>query len=113
MAIGLTFDEYIELKLMPPKHSERAFVTAAEHMRDKAFPMSLFQVAWYMRTRGYDCRPFGAAGHSGNTRSRTRRDLGSPKSRFLNSRVVYWPVEKRRVRKIPTPVNNRATQNGP
>ena len=30
MAIGLTIEEYVELKLMPPKHSDRAFVTAAE-----------------------------------------------------------------------------------
>ena len=28
-------------------------------------------------------------------------------------RVVYWPVEKRSVWKIPTPVNNRATQKRP
>ena len=57
MAIGLTFEEYVELKLMPPKHADRAFVTAAEHMRDEAFPMSLAQAAWHVRTRGYDCRP--------------------------------------------------------
>ena len=57
MAIGLTFEEYVELKLMPPKHADRAFVTAAEHMRDEAFPMSLSQAAWHVRTRGYDCRP--------------------------------------------------------
>jgi hypothetical protein len=57
MAIGLTFEEYVELKLMPPKHADRAFVTAAEHMRDEAFPMSLAQAAWHVRTRGYECRP--------------------------------------------------------
>jgi hypothetical protein len=54
---GLTFEEYVELKLMPPKHVDRAFVMAAEHMRDEAFPMSLAKAAWYVRTRGYDCRP--------------------------------------------------------
>ncbi len=42
MAIGLTFEEYVELKLMPPKYSDRAFVTAAEHMREESFPISLF-----------------------------------------------------------------------
>ncbi len=57
MPIGLTFEEYVELKLMPPNHADRAFVTAAEHMRDEAFPMSLSQAAWHVRTRGYDCRP--------------------------------------------------------
>ena len=57
MAIGLTFEEYVELKLMPPKPADRAFVTAAEHMREEAFPMSLSQAAWHVRTRGYDCRP--------------------------------------------------------
>ena len=36
MAIGLTFEEYVELKLMPPKHADRAFVTAAEQLRDGA-----------------------------------------------------------------------------
>lgn len=57
MAMGLTFDEYVELKLMPPKHADRAFFTATEYMRDEAFPMSLSQAAWHVRTRGYDCRP--------------------------------------------------------
>jgi hypothetical protein len=57
MAIGLIFEEYVELKLMPPKHADRAFVTAAEHMRDEAFPMALAQAAWHVRTRGYDGRP--------------------------------------------------------
>ncbi len=41
MTIGLTLDENVELKLIPPTHADRAFVTAAEHMRDEAFPMSL------------------------------------------------------------------------
>ena len=53
MAIGLTFEEYVEMKLMPPKHAVRAFVTAAEHMRDEAFPMSLAQAAWHARTRDH------------------------------------------------------------
>jgi hypothetical protein len=51
MAIGLTFEEYVELKLMPPKHADRAFVTAAEHMRDEAFLMSLDKAAWHVRMR--------------------------------------------------------------
>jgi hypothetical protein len=32
MATGLTFEEYVELKLMPPKHADRAFVTAGVKM---------------------------------------------------------------------------------
>lgn len=45
MAIGLTFEEHVELRLIPLKHADRAFVTAAEHMLDEAFPMSLAQAA--------------------------------------------------------------------
>jgi hypothetical protein len=41
MVIGLTFEWFVDLKSMPPKHVDRAFVTAAKHMRDEAFPMSL------------------------------------------------------------------------
>lgn len=32
MATGLTFDEYVEPKLMPPKLADRAFVTAGVKM---------------------------------------------------------------------------------
>ncbi len=56
MVIGLTCEKYDELKLMPPHHADRGFVTVAEHMRYKAFPKSLAQAAWHVRTRGYDCR---------------------------------------------------------
>jgi len=51
MAIGLTFEEYVELKLMPHKHADQAFVTAAEHMWDEAFPMSLDKAAWHVPMR--------------------------------------------------------------
>ena len=57
MAIGLTFEEYVELKLMPPKHADRAIVTAAEHMRDEAFSMSLPQAAWHVQTCGNSTNP--------------------------------------------------------
>jgi hypothetical protein len=33
MAIGLTFEKYLELMLMPPKDVDRAFATAADQMR--------------------------------------------------------------------------------
>jgi hypothetical protein len=43
----------------------------------------------------------------------TRMEFQRSKGCFLDSRVVYRPVEKGCVRKIPTPVNNRATQKRP
>ncbi len=49
---GLTFEEYVELKLMPPKHADRAFVTAAEHMRERVFTIFLSQASWDVPTRG-------------------------------------------------------------
>lgn len=57
MNIGLTFDEYFELKLMPPKRADRVFSQAAEQMRDEMFPLDLVSAANHLRTRGYDCRP--------------------------------------------------------
>lgn len=57
MAIGLTFEGYVELKLMPPKHADRAFVTAAEHMRDEAFSMSLPHAARHAQSCGISTNP--------------------------------------------------------
>ena len=31
MAIGLTFEEYVDLTLMTPKQADRAFLTTAQH----------------------------------------------------------------------------------
>lgn len=52
MTTRLTFEEHVELKLMQPKHADRAFVTAAEHMRERDFTISLSKASWHVRTRG-------------------------------------------------------------
>jgi hypothetical protein len=52
MAIGLIIEVYVEFKLMQPKHADRAFVTAAEHMRERVFTISLSKASWHVRTRG-------------------------------------------------------------
>lgn len=53
--IGLTLDEYIDLRLTPPGCSDRARRTA-EYMRGQ-FPMTTGVASGHLRSRGYDCRP--------------------------------------------------------
>jgi hypothetical protein len=55
--IGLTFDEYVELKLRPHEAADRAFHEAAEMEREQMFPMTLPAASSHLRSRGYDCRP--------------------------------------------------------
>jgi len=57
MRIGLTFDEYADLRLRPPTDADPAFRTAAEMEREQLFPMSRASASGHLRTRGYDCRP--------------------------------------------------------
>ena len=57
MRIGMSFDEYVELRLNPPAGSDPVFQTAAEQEREQMFPMSLASTANHLRSRGYDCRP--------------------------------------------------------
>ena len=57
MRIGLTFDEYIDLKLRPHTGADRAFHQAAEMERDEMFPMATVTAANHLRSRGYDVRP--------------------------------------------------------
>jgi hypothetical protein len=57
MAIGLTFDEYFELKLMPPKRADRVFRHAAEKRRETMFPLDTAAAAGHLGSRGYACRP--------------------------------------------------------
>lgn len=57
MQIGLTFDEYVELKLKPPARADRAFHEAAAQEAAQMFPMSTTVAANHLRSRGYDCRP--------------------------------------------------------
>lgn len=56
MGTGLTFDEYIELTIMPLRGGDRVFVQAAEEVRERMFPMTLVVAANHLRSRGYDCR---------------------------------------------------------
>lgn len=54
--IGLTFDEYVDLKIRPWFGTDRAFHEAAE-MERELFPMTLVAAANHLRSRGYDSRP--------------------------------------------------------
>jgi len=55
--IGLTPDEYVDLKIKPRASADRAFHEAAEIERAQVFPMTLAAAATHLRSRGYDCRP--------------------------------------------------------
>lgn len=55
--IGLTLDEYVELRIRPFAGADRAFPTAAEMQAAQMFPMKLVQASGHLRSRGYDCRP--------------------------------------------------------
>jgi hypothetical protein len=55
--IGLTFDEYVDLRLKPLAGADQAFVRAAEAQQDGLFPMNLATASNHLRSRGYDCRP--------------------------------------------------------
>lgn len=57
MAVGMTFEEYVELKLMPSPRADRVFRLTAEKRRDSMFPLDLALAAAHLRSRGYDCRP--------------------------------------------------------
>jgi len=57
MRIGLTFDEYVELRLKPPAGADRVFHQAAEVERDEMFPTNTLGASTHLRSRGYDCRP--------------------------------------------------------
>lgn len=57
MRIGLTFDEYADLRLRPPAEADPAFEAAAEMEREQLFPMTPEAASSHLRTRGYDCRP--------------------------------------------------------
>lgn len=57
MPIGMTFDEFFELKLKPNADADPAFHEAAEQEQDALFPMPTTAVAHHLRRRGYDVRP--------------------------------------------------------
>jgi hypothetical protein len=57
MGTGLTFEEYIDLKLRPHSRADRAFHEVVDEAPGKMFPMALVSAANHLRSRGYDCRP--------------------------------------------------------
>lgn len=57
MQIGLTFDEYVDVKLRPPASADRAFHQAADLERAEMFPMNIAGASMHLRSRGYDCKP--------------------------------------------------------
>jgi len=58
---GLTFVEFVSLKLRPRAGAGRALqetaFQAAEMERERMFPMALVVASNHLRSRGYDCRP--------------------------------------------------------
>ena len=57
MGIGLSFDEYVDVKLRPPAGADRAFPQAAGDARDELFPMNTASASSHLRSCGYDCKP--------------------------------------------------------
>lgn|GEM_PF-5009145 len=55
--IGLTFEEYTELKVRPRVGADAAFQHAAQMELERMFPMTLMVASSHLRSRGYDCRP--------------------------------------------------------
>ncbi len=55
--IGLTFDEYFDLRLKPRAGADPAFHAAADMEREELFPMTSVAASNHLRSRGYDCRP--------------------------------------------------------
>ncbi len=55
--IGLTFEEYVDVKLRPQESAHRVFDIAAQKHASEMFPMSTVQAANHLRSRGYACRP--------------------------------------------------------
>ncbi len=57
MKIGLTFEEFVELRLMPLAGADAAFRQAAEMEHEWLFRMTTARAARQLRWRGYDCKP--------------------------------------------------------
>jgi hypothetical protein len=55
--IGLTFDEYVDLRLKPRAGVDLAFHEAAEIERNGMFPMATATASHHLRSQGFDCRP--------------------------------------------------------
>jgi len=73
MQIGITFDEYVDVKLRPSARADRAFHEGAAMERDEMFPMTTVTASHHLRARGYDCRPVTPQGRgTRSSRPRTR-----------------------------------------
>lgn len=57
MGIGLTYDEYVDVKLRPPSGADRAIQRGFEAALVEKFPMATVSASHHLRARGYDCRP--------------------------------------------------------
>ena len=55
--IGLSFGEFVNLKLKPRAGADPVFREAAAMEVDAMFPMNAAQASNHLRSRGYDCRP--------------------------------------------------------
>lgn len=57
MQVGLTFDEYVDVKLQPRPGADRAIQRGFEAEVAATFPMATVTASHHLRSRGYDCRP--------------------------------------------------------
>ncbi len=57
MGTGLTFDQFVDLRLKPMAGADHVFHEAAELERRALFPMDLSSASNHLRQRGYDCKP--------------------------------------------------------
>jgi hypothetical protein len=56
MRVGLTFDEFVDLRLKPMAGADQAFFEAADEERNEMFPMATTVAAMHLRQRGYECK---------------------------------------------------------
>ena len=57
MGIGLTFDEYVDLRRQPMGGPDLGFHETGEMASEKMFPMNATAASSHLRSRGYDCKP--------------------------------------------------------
>lgn len=57
MQFGLSFDEFVDVKLRPPAGADPAFLKSFEIEVTEMFPMTSVMASSHLRSRGYDCRP--------------------------------------------------------
>lgn len=57
MQIGLSFDEFVNVKLRPSAGADPAFLKSFEIEVTEMFPMTSVMASNHLRSRGYDCRP--------------------------------------------------------